>query len=329
MSRFRNACFTWNNFPDDVDDLLTQLPTHDYIVYAREMGDSGTPHIQGYVEFTEAVRFTTLKKRFPKVHWEKRRGTSQQAADYCKKDGDFKEEGTISNQGKRTDIETVRDQLKTEGATMRTIIDTAKSCQSIRFAEVYLKFHEKARDFKPTVTWLYGKPGTGKTLRARRDAEARGFSDDIHTQTESAKWWDGYDGHKVVIMDDLRENFCTFVRMLNLLDRYPCRIECKGGSRQLVAEHIYITAPFPPEEMWKTKENMDQLLRRIDNIEEIKSITDSIIHKGNGIPNYQEEAILKEEESNESEAIESDYSYQEVCSEISTTSGDERKLVSR
>lgn len=321
--KMRNVCFTWNNHPADYADQLTKLPSHSYIVYGVEIGTSGTPHIQGYVEFTEQVRFSTLKKRLPKLHIEARKGTPLQAADYCKKDNtDIFEEGTISQQGKRNDMDAVREELKT--GNLRSIVQTATSTQSVRFAEIYLKYHEKQRHFKPTVTWLFGAAGTGKTRRAVDDAKAKGFADDIHTQTESTKWWDGYDGHNVVIMDDVRDNFCSYVRMLNLLDRYPCRIECKGGSRQLLAQHMYVTSNVSPDLLWANTEEKLQLLRRIDNIEEILSLTHSKVIKGNGLPlKYEED--LQEEEVSEKHEIEStsDYSYQEVCTESSSTCGDE------
>jgi len=323
----RNVCFTWNNYPDDVDDLLAKLPDNTYLVYGREVGaKNGTPHIQGYVEFEKQVRWNTIKKRFPKIWFAKRIGTAEQASVYCKKEGDFKEEGSITQQGKRNDLDVVREQLQGTDATLRNVVTTATSCQSVRFAEIYLKYHEKQRDFKPMVTWLFGKAGTGKTLRAREDAKARGFADDIHVQSNKEQWWEGYDAHKVVILDDIRKTFCSFVRMLNLLDRYPCRIECKGGSRQLIALHMYITAPVAPDLLWDTNEEQQQLLRRIDNIEEILSFTDSIIHKGNGVPIYQEEAIEEAKTEDEVEST-SDYSYQEVRSESSSTSGNEERVV--
>ena len=273
--------------------------------------------MQGYVEFTTQVGFNALKKRFPKVHWEARKGTSTQAADYCRKEGtDIFEEGSISKAGKRTDLDKVRAQLQGDDASLRTIVETATSTQSVRFAEIYLKFKEKQRDFKPTVTWLYGPTGLGKTYRATMDAKAKGHGDDIHYQTDNCKWWDGYDGHKVVIIDDIRDTFCSYVRILNLLDRYPCRIECKGGSRQFLARHIYITSPNHPAQTWATIEDKEQLLRRLDNIEQIISLTQSIVEKGYGVPNYQEEDIQEETDETQSKAGSgSEFSYQEVRTE--------------
>ena len=66
----------------------------------------------------------------------------------------------------------------------------------------------------------------------------------------------------------IARTFCKFHELLNLLDRYPYRVECKGGSRQFTSKTIVITTPLSPEETWenRTSEDLGQLLRRIDNI---------------------------------------------------------------
>lgn len=80
------------------------------MVYGREKGEQGTPHLQGYVYFVNPQ--VLPKKVHPTAHWEKQRGTALEASTYCKKDGDFFEKGTLpSNQGKRTDLEKLRDAI--------------------------------------------------------------------------------------------------------------------------------------------------------------------------------------------------------------------------
>jgi len=279
MSRLRNACFTWNNYPENYLDKLDGLPKFSYRVLGHEVGESGTKHIQGYIEFEKQARFDSLRKKIPEIHWESRAGTSTQAAQYCKKDGVFAEFGVLSTPGKRTDLDQVRDTLK-EG-NLRDVVSTARSMQSVRFAEVYLKYNEVKRNFKPTVYWLYGETGVGKTRRALAHAIENGTPEDqVHIQIENSKWWDGYDKHSVVIIDDIRQEFCSFVRILNLLDRYACRVETKGGTRQLLATSMYVTSPWHPEQIWSTYENKDQLIRRIDVLLEVKSMQEVNTIKG-------------------------------------------------
>jgi hypothetical protein len=110
MSRAKRWVFTLNNPTDDEQQKLADgCEQTEYAVYGRETGESGTPHLQGFVIFPSAIRRTTVKNRLgcPRFHLEVARGTDDQAADYCKKDGDFEEYGTLpeTRQGRRTDLE--------------------------------------------------------------------------------------------------------------------------------------------------------------------------------------------------------------------------------
>lgn len=73
-----------------------------------------------------------------------------------------------------------------------------------------------------------------------------------------------------MLIDDLRSSFCPYDEFLKLIDRYPYKVECKGGSRQLLAETIIITTPFHPEEVWNTNEDLEQLMGRLHSIVEVK-----------------------------------------------------------
>lgn len=82
--------FTFNNYNGDDWDVglkvLTKMATN--FIMAKEVGDSGTPHIQGYVEFKINRRLSVLKKMWSnKIHWERAKGNRQQNIDYCSKEG--------------------------------------------------------------------------------------------------------------------------------------------------------------------------------------------------------------------------------------------------
>jgi len=259
--RYRAWCITINNYNDAHFQQLTAIKTK-YLVYGLEVGESGTPHIQAYMELPSARTLSALKKRLPGAHLEPRVGTPEQAANYCKKDGEFTEIGEISQQGKRNDILDVCTSIK-EGKSFEEILDTATSYQSLQIAKIAMPYKEPVRDWVPNVYWYWGPPGTGKSHAAfHSHPESR-----IHKQAGSTKWWQGYDRHDVVIIDDLRQRHIDFVRLLELLDRYPTTVENKGGSRQFVPHHIYITAPYTPQSMFSDEgENIDQLIRRITEI---------------------------------------------------------------
>ena len=91
--------------------------------------------------------------------------------------------------------------------------------------------------------------------------------EDRWTCGDSLKWWDGYDGHTDIILDDFRGDYCKFAYLLKILDRYPLQVEVKGGMRQLRCRNIFITSDVHPELIYGDHVgDKSQLLRRISKI---------------------------------------------------------------
>ena len=81
-------CFTWNNYPEDWEEILRIKFLGLRWKVGEEIGESGTPHLQGYVE--GVARFRPVEKfQLPKIHWEKAKGTRQQNIEYCSKENKF------------------------------------------------------------------------------------------------------------------------------------------------------------------------------------------------------------------------------------------------
>ncbi len=97
----RRYIFTINN-PTQVDlDHVAALgldALRKYLVIGREVGEQGTPHLQGFVIFTRPLSRQRVKAFLPRAFFEAARGTSDQAATYCKKDGDYDEFGQCPRQ---------------------------------------------------------------------------------------------------------------------------------------------------------------------------------------------------------------------------------------
>lgn len=85
----RRACFTLNNWTDEEVSHISSYFEGSLYVIGKEVGECGTPHLQGYVEFPKMIRWTTLTKLNPRIHWEKCRGNRDQNVAYCTKDGNF------------------------------------------------------------------------------------------------------------------------------------------------------------------------------------------------------------------------------------------------
>lgn len=243
---------------------LSQKKGIRYFIVGREVcPTTKNIHFQGYISFKNGKTFKQTKTWFglDKIHIEPAKGNDFQNQKYCEKDGNLiLELGEPINQGKRSDISRAVEIIKNDG-NMRKVCTEVMNYQAVRHAELYLKYMEAKRPVAPIeVIWIYGSSGKGKTKKVYEDNKDM----DIFTPV-SYKWWEGYDGHKVVLIDDIRRDFCKFHELLKLLDIYPFRIETKGGSRQVQFNKIYITAPYSPTEMWEGRNDEDiyQLQRRI------------------------------------------------------------------
>lgn len=264
MSRLRNICFTLNNWSEDQYLSIIGLDIK-YLVIGKEVGESGTPHLQGYCEFNNSTSFKSIQKKFFKAHIEIRQGTPVQASDYCKKDDpNFFEKGIISGQGKRKDLEDLA----------QLVIDGNNNNSIAKFKPVgFMKFHKhinalrsaliEKRTVVPKVKVFYGPTGTGKSWKAREIFEAK--DEPYYVWTPARKhWFDGYAGEKNVIFEEYRGQL-ELGFFLNLLDRYDCPIEYKGGTTEFCGTHIIITSPQDASRWYPHKEedNIKQLLRRI------------------------------------------------------------------
>lgn len=238
-------------------------------------------HIQGYTEFTESTPIAVMRSVLIGISSDAcqvSKGTQAHNITYCtKKESQLMppiERGipAINEQGKRNDINKSMELIKSTGS-MRQVVNSTSSYQAVRMCEKYLQYNEPER---PILTsqrfiWISGPTGTGKT-RYVYD-----HYNDIHRPV-TFKWWDGYDQHETILLDDFRRDFCKFHELLTLTDIYPFRVETKGGTRQVQFTTIIITSPYEPEEVYSTREDVNQLVRRI---------TDRIRIDDNGIHLYE------------------------------------------
>lgn len=83
--RSRGWCFTINNYTENDEKEIASWDAQ-YVIYGREVGENGTPHLQGYVFYKTLKTLKAMKKVHSTAHWEKQFGTCEQAIDYCKKE---------------------------------------------------------------------------------------------------------------------------------------------------------------------------------------------------------------------------------------------------
>jgi hypothetical protein len=117
--------------------------------------------------------------------------------------------------------------------------------QGLKFGDRLLENIEPERDGPPSVFWLFGPTGSGKSRTAhefiRRIREARNWSS-WKSFDNSLKWFDGYSNHEVALFDDFRGSEANFATLLRICDRYSCRVPIKGASRWWAPRVIIFTS---------------------------------------------------------------------------------------
>lgn len=275
MSRSRSWCFTINNpTDDDLKDIKSwQTRGASYVIFQIECVT--TEHIQGYAEFTESLTLGSVRQYSRRAHWEPRRGTQSDAITYCTKAESRivgpVELGVRSQQGKRTDLESSYQILKS-GGSMYEVMEAAPA-SFIRYHKGLDKVAQLLGSRKPRpvpdIRVRYGPPGSGKT-RYVYDNHDSVYSPVV---TKDKVWFDGYCGQPVVLFDDYYGEI-PYAYFLKLLDRYPLLVEIKGGTVNFVPEIIYITSNQPPES-WYGFGPHEALMRRLTDIKKITSIKDT------------------------------------------------------
>jgi hypothetical protein len=147
-----------NNYTDDnVEALSTLIPEVEYIVFGREVGESGTPHLQGTVCFRRRLRMTQVVNLLGQAHYTVTRNLYS-SVDYCKKDGDFIEAGVMPVVGsgkKRKKGETENDPLEDFKNSVKEGVYDMKDLRELH-SDVVARFpgfcRDYIRDHRPTAT---------------------------------------------------------------------------------------------------------------------------------------------------------------------------------
>lgn len=147
MSIAKNWCYTLNNPTDDELKRFSCLPSFaTYHVFGHEVGEAGTPHLQGLILLDKKKRLSFLRKWCERGHYEVCRNLPA-SVQYCKKGGDFKEFGKLSVAGRRTDLEGFKESVRSGTYDLATIREM--------HSEVYAKYPrfciEYIRDHKPVT----------------------------------------------------------------------------------------------------------------------------------------------------------------------------------
>jgi len=140
-------CFTYNNYTKEKMETLETLFIQGGFkyIFGEEIGESGTAHLQGYIESEKKIRPIEYFKT-KDVHWEKTKGSKEDNIKYCSKDN----------------------KIHTNFKIRRPLIDPLENTELYSFQkEVYRIVQDEKIDTR-TIHWFWEPEGkTGKTSLAK------------------------------------------------------------------------------------------------------------------------------------------------------------------
>lgn len=292
----KSYCFTLNNYTEtDVEYFATYQDCH-HLYIGKEVGESGTPHLQGYVCWGNSKRITGVKKIhecWKRVHLiDSLPGRAKANRKYCLKGEqphseyeELKDKGPNYgknvqvvadhcdlNQGQRTDLDEFRDAILSGAIALELYMEYPGLMAKYRnfykdLRQLYLKRRDypgggkrnRRREVDLQIHW--GVAGAGKSEVA---AVAGAFGLDL----ASKGWFDGYDDEEVVVIEEFDWQKFDIDVVKQLFDVNPYRLNIKGSGAQSNFKTIYLTSNSDPSGWWPgaSEEDREAFMGRVSEV---------------------------------------------------------------
>jgi hypothetical protein len=276
-------CFTVNHPTDEDEEAVKNMVNRDECLQAtvgREVGESGTPHLQGFAVFIGEVQRATLERMLGgRAHLEVMRGTVRQNQTYCRKQGNLMIEKGGEGRPKN-------EEKKSKREMWAEVLAAAKAKNPAEFQLLYPEHWMIRRnaverimieaqgqrteiwtgDLQTKNIWIWGAPGLGKS----RWAAGQNPVPSVYKKNGN-KWWDGFDPltHVQVTIEDWALNLECLAGHLKLWsDRYPFIGEVKGSSFLMEPGkwNLIVTSNYSIEECFNETDRV-AIRRRFAEIE--------------------------------------------------------------
>jgi len=226
----RNVCFTLNN--PTLDNIISFLNFNfKYLIFGFEKGKSGTDHLQGYMELWRGETFNYLAKHCcGGVHWEKRKGTKEQAINYCKKDDEYYEFGIIPEQGKRKDLTKIRDMIL-NGESMEKVANE-------HFGD-FVRYHRGFEKFQEMTNKLIAESCDVTIWTGKSKIEMIDWIEDTFISSHYGDL-DGYNGEDVVVFE-LNQPESLIYRLAKSI---PISIKSGYLYKKVLPHNVVVYNPF-------------------------------------------------------------------------------------
>lgn len=243
-----------------------------YLCFQREIcEDTKREHWQGYVEFFDGKRVGQVSTILGGCHVEVRKGTRDEARNYCRKKNTAVHDTFVEHGFWRQDVNRKRklsDMLLTNMSLPEIIecspYDFVRYFRGLRALFSY-RLVKRAKKFRKVIVEVFvGKTGSGKTRRAAEVPNC------YFIPCSEKLWFDGYDAHPCLIIDDFYGNI-KYSFLLRILDGHPLQVPTKGGFVHALWSHVIITSNREPA-AWYARGMTPALERRITRIYHLQHV---------------------------------------------------------
>ena len=286
-----NHWFGTHNDPEymDVDELNTVCEHHSniiewFVIYEEIAPTTGHIHWHSVLVLKRAMRAHICVVLDPRATWEKMWGQLKTAYRYVSKENNkFFEYGRLPLTIERMLESDERKEMKRSSPTRsemkwQEMVERAKAGdQTIReervyarhmayFDQVFASVHNDVifdGELKDKNIWIYGPAGTGKSRMVWE--MAKDTHSTVYVKNQN-KWWDGFNGQNIVLIDDAGENMRALTSHLkNWGDRYPITAEVKGGTRRINTSefHLIVTSNYSIEQIFQPTD-VEAIKRRFE-----------------------------------------------------------------
>lgn len=276
--RYVNVVWVLNNYTEEEIAVIKAMLVAKckWLIYSKEIGASGTPHLQGYMKLKNKTSLSTLRGYLPRAHFEKAGGTDEQNYQYVTKtrpidqapnrQEDVFEFGTrprfVRHNGER---EVLRWQDIWENAKQRNLELIPKQVLVGSYSNItkigkdYMQMPPDAPEV--TGVWIQGPSGIGKSRKARQDYPGAYMK-------PCNKWWDGYQNQLYAIIDDFDKSHAILGHYLKIWgDRYSFTAESKGSAMAIRPLKVVVTSQYRIDDIWQDQETIDAIKRRFQVID--------------------------------------------------------------
>lgn len=252
-----------------------------WLRFGQEVGASGTPHLQGCIQFIKPQTGPkNMAKRIGdwvmKCHWEPMRGAIASNVEYTGKEASA-EAGTLHEFGTRP-LSNTEKRKKGAAATKEKYLEIIAAAKKGDFKWIEenhpgdwvrmrknikgIREDEISKAEKPTHDvlenwWIFGETGEGKS-RAVNDLVPR---ERLYKKMQN-KWWNGYEGQDYVLIDDFDPAWPGKQALKQWTDHYSTPVETKGGYMEINPKHFIVTSNYKIDECEFKDNDVNPIKRR-------------------------------------------------------------------